>query len=119
MSASRSREKIIDHVQFRDHIWEDGDYREEGPTEEIQMIRSLLEVFCCFFSRSDPWNISTSFLDTFCDFLRIEGDRYVDKRKAENKEKIDQDIEPARIIHRHICDEPFSDIRERTRSLLF
>lgn len=88
------------------HIGEYSDESKESTTPEIETIRGLLEIFCCFFSWTDPWDITSTLLDILSDISRVECDRYVEERESYNKEKIYSDVDPTWILHREIGRKP-------------
>ena len=56
----------------------------ESSSEEIESIRHTLEKCRCLLSWADSRDISSTLLDTFSDFSRIECDRYIEKWESEN-----------------------------------
>ncbi len=106
--------KII--IELRDRIREYGYQCEKHASKEIESIRNFLKEARRLFSRSYTRDIASSFLDIFGDFCSIESDRYIEKCKTENEERIDQDIDPARILHREVGREPSTDICWHPRS---
>lgn len=82
------------------------------------MIGSLLQVFGSLSSGSYSWDISSSLLDAFRDFLSIEDDRHVEERETEHEQEIDDDVDPARIIHAEVIHEEFSYFPTSSSGLL-
>ncbi len=97
-------------IEFRDGIGEYRNNREESTSEEVEMIWYLLKVGSGLLSRTNAWDITTSFLDTFSDFGRIECDRHVEIGESENEDKVHSDIEPRRVLEREIRRKPWSDV---------
>lgn len=112
----RSWEEIEICIYLGHKIWENCDKSKKSSTPKIEPIRNMLEIFGCFFSWTNSWDISTSLLYILGDICRIECNRNIEECKAKDKCKIRNDVDPAWVLHREIGREPLTDSDRHTCS---
>ncbi len=96
------------HTYLCHQIWKYRNKSKESSTKEIESIRSFLKICCCFFSWTNTWDVPASFLDILCYFSGIERNRNIEEGESKNKEEIECNIYPSRIVHWKIIHEPTS-----------
>ena len=109
-TRSRCIEELNDSIELGHKVWEYCDEREEWSSVEIQVKGSLFKILSSLSSWTNPWDVSTTLLDTLSYFISIENDRDIEERESEYEEEVNDDVYPAWIIHREVLEEELSDL---------
>jgi len=79
----------LDEWHLYDDEVEDTQESQSRASPQTQVVECFANIFCCFFSWSDTWDESASFLNIVCHSLWIEDDHRIKKGEDNDQDEID------------------------------